>query len=199
MDGSRIAGLVLAAGAGTRFGGAKALARDAAGVPWIVRVVDALTVGGCGRVTVVLGAEAAAASSLVPAGARIVVAEDWARGLSHSLRAGLASVRGAGAADANPAPGVDAVVVVPVDVPALVPAAVTRVISAAGPHPRDALVRAMYDGVPGHPVLIGAAHLAAVAAEAIGDSGAGPYLAAHGALAAECADLWSGSDIDGPR
>lgn len=181
-----ITGVVLAAGAGTRFGGPKALARDAGGVPWLHTAVAALRAGGCTEVVVVLGAGADAAEPLVPEGARVVVAADWGAGLSRSLRAGLAA-----AADA------DACVVIPVDTPDLPAAAVARVLAAAT-EPRAALARAVYDGRPGHPVLLGADHLAAVVAEAEGDTGAGPYLARHDAAAIECGDLWSGRDRDTP-
>ena len=51
-------GLLLAAGAGRRMGMPKALVRDDAGEPWLVRGVRALRDGGCDAVTVVLGAGA---------------------------------------------------------------------------------------------------------------------------------------------
>lgn len=182
----RVTGVVLAAGAGTRYGGPKALAVDAAGRPWLHAVCTALAAGGCGDVIVVLGAEADRAAHLIPPGARIALAADWAGGLSRSVAAGLEAAAGG-----------DAVVLAPVDVPRLPAAAVARMIAAAGEEdPRNALARAVYESRPGHPVLIGAAHLAAVRAWVTGDVGAGPYLARHGALAVECGDLWDGRDID---
>jgi CTP:molybdopterin cytidylyltransferase MocA len=62
-----VSGLVLAAGAGRRFGGPKALARTAAGTPWLVLAVRSLLEGGCRDVTVLLGAAADEATALVPA------------------------------------------------------------------------------------------------------------------------------------
>ncbi|MGP3533436.1 nucleotidyltransferase family protein [Microbacterium sp. RD1] len=180
----RVTGVILAAGAGTRFGGPKALARDDAGVPWLSRVAAALRGGGCDDVVVVLGAAAADAAPLVPAGARAIVAPDWRGGLSRSLTAGLAAAAGA-----------DAAIIAPVDIPGLPAAAVARV-RAAERDLRTALVRATYDGRPGHPVLLGATHWPAVRATARADAGAGPYLAAHGARAVACEDLWTGADID---
>jgi CTP:molybdopterin cytidylyltransferase MocA len=182
----RIAGIVLAAGAGSRYGGPKALVRDADGTPWVVRAVEALRAGGCGEVVVVLGAEAAQASALVPGTARIAVAADWAGGLSRSLSAGL-----------DAAAGADAAVIVPVDTPDLPATAVARVVAAA-PALRNALVRATYRGRPGHPALVGAEHWAHLRAELAGDVGAGPFLARHGAVAVECGDLWRGLDQDEP-
>ena len=61
-----VVGVVLAAGAGRRAGGPKALRRDAAGVGWVERAVVRLEAAGCGSVLVVLGAEAEEARRLVP-------------------------------------------------------------------------------------------------------------------------------------
>lgn len=185
MGRARVDGIVLAAGAGTRFGGPKALARDAGGVPWVARVSAALRAGGCRDVIAVLGARAEEARALVPEGVRIVVAPDWAEGLSRSLAAGLAAANDRA----------EAVVVATVDIPELPAAAVARVIAAA-PEPRDALVRATYGGRPGHPALLGAAHWASLASEMGGDTGAGPYLARHDAERVDCLDLWDGHDRD---
>ena len=101
-------GVVLAAGAGTRFGGPKALARTPDGEPWIARAVTTLTESGCREVVVVLGARADEARPLVPETATVVVAADWAEGLSASLRAALRSLDGT---------ATDRAVVIPVDTP----------------------------------------------------------------------------------
>lgn len=180
----RPAGLVLAAGAGRRFGGPKALARDPDGVPWVEKAVRALRDGGCEPVFVVLGAAAGDAAPLVPEGATVVRAEGWPEGVSASLRAGL---------DAVASTAASAVMVVPVDTPELPVAAVARLASRAA---ADALAFAAYGGAPGHPVVIGRAHWAALAAEVSGDVGARPYLRSHDAEAVECGDLWSGADRD---
>lgn len=184
---ARMTGIVLAAGAGSRFGGPKALARTPDGTPWLTLAVEALDDGGCDEVVVVLGAGADAALPLIPAAARAVVALDWAVGLSRSLHAGLEAAAGA-----------DGVVIVPVDTPELPAGAVARVIFAAA-DPAGALVRATYQGGPGHPVLVGANWWPMLRAELDGDAGAGPFLVRHGARAVECGDLWSGRDRDTPR
>ena len=57
-------------------------------------------------------------------------------------------------------------------------------------------LRAAYDGVPGHPVLIGRDHWDGVVASAVGDRGARDYLAAHGVALVECGDLATGVDVD---
>jgi len=184
-----VVGVLLAAGAGTRFGGPKALARDADGTPWLASRVSALRAGGCEPVLVVLGAGAGAARALLPPGAVAVVAEDWEQGMSASLRAGL---RAAAALERPPV----AALVALVDVPGLTPAAVARLTAlATGP---DALARAAYAGRPGHPVLLGRAHWSAAAAAATGDRGAGPYLKTAGALLVESSDVADGDDVDTP-
>lgn len=187
MSSPRILGLVLAAGAGTRMGGPKALLRTPDGAPWVHTASRMLRAAGCSDVLVALGASEALARELVSADAVVVSVPDWAEGLSATLRAGLAA---AAESDA------DAVVITPVDTPDAPAAAAARVIAAAASPLAEALVRATYGGRPGHPVLIGRAHWAAVSASVEGDAGAGKYLRAHGALAVECADLWSGADID---
>lgn len=182
----RVAGIVLAAGAGTRAGGPKALRRDDDGMPWLHHAVAALRGGGCDPVLVVLGAEAARARALVPAEETVVVAERWADGLSASLRAGL---------EAAP-PDVSAAVVTLVDLPGLPAAAVERLLAA--PLSRATLRRATYDAQPGHPVVIGRDHWAAVVASTEGDHGAGRYLRAQGAELVELSGLWVGADDDDP-
>jgi CTP:molybdopterin cytidylyltransferase MocA len=189
-----VAGLLLAGGAGRRMGQPKALLRDPAGVPFLDRAVGRL-LEGCETVTVVLGASADEARALLeeagwtddPA-VHVVVADDWAEGMGASLRTGLAALHDDAA---------DAALVTLVDLPDVDETVLRRVLgTASGP---TALVRATYDGRPGHPVLLGRAHWAGVVATAEGDRGARPYLAAHEPVACECGDLASGRDVDRPE
>lgn len=139
--------------------------------------------------TVVLGAAAEEAATLVPPGSvSVVVCDDWAEGMSASLRAGLAAL------DATEA---RAAVVTLVDLPDVGPEVVRRVID-LGTDP-GVLARATYDGRPGHPVLLGRDHWAAVAETATGDAGARDYLARHPVFEVECGDLATGVDVDTPR
>ncbi|OJU43880.1 MAG: hypothetical protein BGN98_05340 [Microbacterium sp. 69-7] len=181
-----VCGIVLAAGAGTRFGGPKALARTPAGAPWVARAVGALRAAGCDPIVVVLGAAADEARRLVPPDAVVVSAAAWEQGLSASVRAGL---------DAAAASSAVAALLVPVDVPELPASACRRIMRDAEAH---ALRQAVYRGRPGHPVLIGRAHWSQLADELTGDAGAGAFLRAHGAARIECADLWHGRDRDTP-
>ena len=184
---STAAGLLLAAGAGSRMGMPKALVHDERG-SWLQRGVEVLRQGGCDPVVVVLGA-APEAADLLDDSVTVVVAEGWADGMGASLRAGLASV-----ADLGP-PDMTSVVVSLVDLPDLVPEVVSRVVGAAGAA-AGTLARAAYDGVPGHPVLLGRDHWAGVAAAATGDRGARDYLATADVVLVECGDLASGRDVD---
>lgn len=186
---SRVAGLLLAAGAGSRFGGPKALTRSPDGTPWLVERVAALAAGGCEPVLVALGAAADRACELLPAGAAPVIVKHWEQGLSVSLRVGLQAVLAL-----RPAP--DAALIALVDIPGLNSAAVRRVREQVVEGGARALAQASYQGVPGHPVLLGRQHWSRVADAATGDRGGGPYLRQAGALLVECADVADGTDVD---
>jgi nicotine blue oxidoreductase len=78
-----VAGLVLAAGAGTRYGQPKAPV-IIGGERLVDRAVRVLTEGGCDPVYVVLGAWVGEVD-----GADIVVNDAWPEGMGSSLRMGL--------------------------------------------------------------------------------------------------------------
>ena len=178
------AGLLLAAGRGTRMGRPKALVTTD-GTSWLDRAARVLLDAGCVPVVVVLGAGAQEAEGLVPPGVTTVVAPDFADGISASLRAGLSALAGSSSS---------AALVHLVDLPDVTATVARRVLaSATGP---AALARAVHDGVPGHPVLIGRAHWEPLLARLEGDTGARDYLADAGADPVECADLATGHDVD---
>lgn len=179
-------GLVLAAGAGRRFGGPKAL------VPgWLDHACEVLASGGCGEILVVIGAEADAVRPLVPESARVVVCDEWAEGMGASLRLGLTEV-------AESTPHATSAIVHLVDLPDVGADVVRRLLS-HGASDETALARAAYNSVPGHPVLIGRAHWQGVVDSARGDAGARAYLRQHPARAVECGDLARGLDVDQPQ
>jgi CTP:molybdopterin cytidylyltransferase MocA len=190
-----VLGMLLAAGAGRRMGTPKALLRDRHGAPFLARAIGVLLDGGCDSVLVVSGAAAEEVTGILDeTGWRenpvldVVVAGDWNEGMGASLRAGLAAAR---ATDASCA------LVTLVDLPDVGAPVVRRMLDALTDD-RTALGRASYDGVPGHPVLLGREHWAGVIETAYGDRGARDYLAANPPKLVECGDLATGRDVDRP-
>lgn len=175
------AGVLLAAGAGASIGRPKALVRDAAGVPWVVRSVHVLRDAGCGPIGVVVGAAAEEVTALLAGeDVTIVPSLEWETGMSASLRSGLGWVT------ETPA---EAVVVHLVDMPDVGPDVVRRVLAGRVGSGDAVLARAGYRGRAGHPVLMGRAHWEAAAAAATGDRGAGSYLKRAGCPLIPCDDL----------
>lgn len=184
-----VAGLLLAAGAGRRYGMPKALVR-LGGRLLVERGAETLREGGCDPVVVVLGAAADRVRAEARLGNALVVDNpEWPSGMGSSLGAGLRATLSL---------GVDSVLVLLVDLPGMTPAAVRRVAALASP---DALVMAGYGRRRGHPVLLGREHWAGVAASATGDVGARPYLAAHSAAVrvVPCDDVADDRDVDTPE
>jgi CTP:molybdopterin cytidylyltransferase MocA len=178
------------------MGTPKALLRTETGEPWLTRAVRALRDGGCSEVAVVLGASFDKAAGLLPEEDLTVVrAEEWERGMGESLRAGLARLLET---------GTDAAVVTLVDLPDVDAAVVARVLAAWRGHPagRGALLRATYEGRPGHPVVLGREHWPALLDSLAGDVGAQDYLTrvdvSRSVESVECADLATGHDLDRP-
>ncbi|MFI1762797.1 NTP transferase domain-containing protein [Streptomyces sp. NPDC020800] len=183
-----IAGLLLAAGGGRRLGGRPKALLEHRGRPLVEHAVGVLRAAGCGRIHVVLGAQADEVRTRAQlSGCVLVDNPDWAEGMGSSLRAGLGSLA---------ATDVRAALVSLVDQPGIGPAAVARVLGAY--EDEKSLVSAAYDGVRGHPVLFGAAHWPGIAATATGDRGARAYLKDHAAAIrlVECADVAAPYDID---
>lgn len=181
------AGLLLAAGAGRRYGMPKALLAYRGGL-LVEHTAGILTSAGCDPVVVVLGAAAdeVRARARLP---RVVRNDAWPTGMGSSLRAGLAALR--------PTPATAAVVTL-VDMPGLTPAAVRRVARDAT---AGSLAVAVHrDGRQGHPVLLGRDHWTGAARAAVGDRGARDYLRAHRdrLRVVPCADVADGTDVDLP-
>ena len=183
----RAAGVLLAAGAGRRMGQPKALVRYR-GRLLVESAAEVLRAGGCAPVVVVWGAsgEQVRAEAELP-GCRLVDNPDWPTGMGSSLRVGL---------DALADDEIDATLVLPVDVPGVSAEAIRRVAALAAP---DALVRASFDGVPGHPVLLGRSHWAGAWESATGDAGARDYLRRHRVELVPCEDVGTGTDVDRPE
>lgn len=138
---AQVAGVVLAAGRGRRFGGTKQLA-ELDGRPLVRHAVDTALAAGLDPVLVVVGHDADRVGAVLPADVVVVRNPDHAEGQASSLRAGVRA-----AADHE----VDALVVLLADEPGVTVASVRAVVEAGA---RGAAVaRAAYDDGPGHPVL----------------------------------------------
>jgi CTP:molybdopterin cytidylyltransferase MocA len=176
----RSVGVLLAAGAGRRYGKPKVLVDG-----WLGIAVGALRDGGCADVVLVLGAADVAA----PPGVTAITAPQWHEGLSASVRTGLAQ------ADRMNA---DYAVLHVIDTPDVSPAVVARVLGRARGS-RSGLARAYFGDRPGHPVVIARRHWPEVLAHISGDQGAGAYLRSRQDVEiVECSDLAGGQDIDEP-
>jgi molybdenum cofactor cytidylyltransferase len=182
-----IAGVVLAAGGASRFGAPKQLA-ELDGVPLLRHAIAAMqAVPAIERTVVVLGASAEAVRAGVDLGAaEVVVCEDWRAGQSASLRAGIAAV-----AD------VEAAVITLGDMPRVTPQLIARFAAIAAEQGAGARARAVYDGSPGHPVVLGRAYFGAVAAIE-GDVGARDLLRDVGVAKIECGEPGAAADVDTP-
>ncbi len=224
----RVAGLVLAAGAGRRLGRPKADVE--VGGQRLLDLAAAACVGaGLDPVVLVLGAGTATGSTHHPRVQR-VHNPDWPTGLASSLRIGLAHLASGGPADAGAGevvgrdpearveaspvaeslddaapPLPDAVVVTLVDTPMVTAAHVDRVARALAGQPRAVpggrlAAMATYDGAWRTPVGLARPLWREVAHEVSGDHGAGPWLRAHPELVipVECGDLGPWLDIDTP-
>ena len=175
------AGLVLAAGAGTRFGSSPKQLADLHQRPLLEWAVCAqCAVPELERVLVVLGADAGQVRAGVRFGrAETVVCEDWESGQAASLRRGVAALAGA-----------VKVVVTLGDAPLVTPEVIRLFVAQA---PRT---RALYDGRPGHPVVLGQDEIAALTS-LDGDHGARGLL--RGGPVIEVGHLCSGRDVDTPE
>ena len=179
-------GLVLAAGAGRRFGGPKA-AVWLGGERLVDRAVRILREAGCPRVLVVLGAWQGSVD-----GADVIVNPHWRDGMGGSLRTGLAALLAEPRQAGEPSGSRRAVITL-VDLPGLTPAAVEHLRRQPEP-----LLAARYGAQQGHPVLIAEQHWPALMGELEGDCGARHYLRRQGARLIPLVHLACGEDLDRP-
>jgi CTP:molybdopterin cytidylyltransferase MocA len=177
-----VAGILLAAGGGSRLGQPKALV-EIGGESLAQRGVALLRDGGAAPVVVVTGAVAVDLPGVLT-----VHNPRWRSGMGSSLAAGLATVPDS----------CSAAVIALVDQPLVGPEAVRRLIAAYAAGASVAV--ASYAGAPRNPVLLAREHWAEVAALAVGDAGARPFLRAHPGLVTpvECGDTGSPDDLDVP-
>jgi molybdenum cofactor cytidylyltransferase len=179
------AALVLAAGAGSRFGGGKLLA-PLAGRPILQHVLDALARAGLDDVVVVLGRDAPAIEAAIAWRVeRRVVNPDPERGLSSSLQVGMAAVPS----------GADAVLIALGDQP-LVAVDTIRALLGAPLDPSRPVVVPAYAGDLGRNPVVLRRPAFALVVEASGDRGLGPVLAAHPDAVQAIAVTGDNPDVD---
>jgi CTP:molybdopterin cytidylyltransferase MocA len=184
-----VAGVLLAAGEGSRLGQPKALVK-LNGQTLAERGVALLRAGGADPILVVTGAV-----SLDLDGTVTVDNPQWRTGMGSSLRAALRALTESGTEDGT---SIGAVVVALADQPLVGGEAVARLI---GAYRRGATVAvAAYDGKPRNPVLLAREHWPEVIATATGDQGARAFLRSRPELVTlvECGDTGRPDDIDTP-
>lgn len=161
-----VAALLLAAGRGVRFGGDKRQARLGDGRT-LLETTLALAREGFDEVWLVLRPEDDPGAWELPADVRLVRCAEAARGMGHSLAAGVAALAGGSAACA--------VAVMLADMPWIAPASLRALRAQA-----DArhILLPTFHGVRGHPVLFGRAWWPELL-QCRGDTGGRPVLAAH--------------------
>jgi len=181
VAGMRVAGILLAAGEGTRLGRPKALV-ELGGLTFAERGVALLRDGGADPVLVVTGAVPVTLSGVLTVHNR-----DWTTGMGSSLATGLHAL-----AETD----VGAAIVALADQPLVGAEAVRRLIAAYVGGASVAV--ACYDGAQRNPVLIARDYWPNVLQLATGDTGARPFLRANPDLvtSVECGDTGSPDDVD---
>jgi molybdenum cofactor cytidylyltransferase len=165
-----VTGLVLAAGRSRRMAPLnKLLVADAGGTAMVARVVDHVLASGVRPVIVVTGHERdRVAEALTGRPVILVHAEDYAEGLSASLKAGIAAVP----------PEAEGVLIALGDMPLVSPADIGRLLAAFDPEEGRAIIQPTFRGKQGNPVLWGREFLSAMQS-ITGDVGARHLVGLH--------------------
>jgi molybdenum cofactor cytidylyltransferase len=182
--------VVLAAGLSRRMGDANKLLAELDGAPVVARTVEAVLASRARPVLVVTGHEAGRVRAALAGRALVFVHNpDYAKGLSTSLRAGVAALDAA----------LDGAVVCLADMPWVRPAHIEALIAAFEASGERPICVPRFGSRRGNPVLWPARHFAAIAALS-GDAGARGLLEAHAAEVCEVpvADPGVTLDVDTP-
>ncbi len=179
-----ICGLILAAGAGTRFGNEPKQLAELEGHPLLDHAIAAqCAVPDLERIAVVLGAYAEQILARVDfMRAEAVTCERWEEGQGLSLRRGIEHLT----AEAD----VTKVIVTLGDQPRMTPELIARFVD------EPPATRAVYDRRPGHPVVLGPVQMRLIG-NLHGDRGARSLL--QGGKTIECGHLRSARDVDTPE
>ncbi len=183
---SGVSAVVLAAGAGSRFGGGKLLA-ELKDTPLIEHVLGTLDASPVDEVFVVVGDDAGGLREVCePYGAWVIENPDWEKGQSTSVRSGLRAL----------GPEVRAAVVLLGDQPFVGVGAVERLIKAFEEGAKVAA--ATYGGKMRNPVLFAREVWPLLLGELSGDVGAKPFLLRHPELVVgvSCDGVGNPVDVD---
>ena len=181
---SGVSAIVLAAGGGSRFGGGKLLA-ELGGRPILETVLHNLHEASVDEIIVVVGADAQRLCEVCKRyGARTVANEEWERGQSTSVLAGLRACGG------------EAAVVLLGDQPFIGAEAVGRLVAVFAEGAKVAV--ATYGGKRRNPVLFSREVWPLLEAELVGDEGARSVLRRHPELVVEvpCEGVGDPADVD---
>jgi molybdenum cofactor cytidylyltransferase len=179
-----IAGILLAAGSGTRFGGDKLVHPLDDGLAIAAHAARNLVACGLSVVAVVRAGNFPLADILEQEGCRVTMCAESVNGMGHTLAHGVAAARDAGGW-----------VVALADMPRVMPATIERVAAAIG---EGAIIAApVYRGERGHPVAFGSTLREELLALS-GDTGAKSVLQRHrdAVRLLECDDPGVVLDID---
>lgn len=172
----QVAGLVMAAGRSSRMAPLnKLLVTDDQGVAMVARVVEKVLASGVKPVLVVTGHDRERVQAALAGKPVIFVhAEDYAEGLSASLRAGLAALP----------PEAEGVLVALGDMPLVEPAVISRILAGFDPEEGRAIVQPTFRGKQGNPMLWGREFFPEMI-QLSGDMGARQLVARHADRLAE--------------
>jgi molybdenum cofactor cytidylyltransferase len=180
------AAVVLAAGAGSRFGGGK-LRALLDGRPILAHVVDTARAAGLEPIVVVVP-PTGELDDLDLGGVRRIVNPDPAEGLSSSVRLGLRSL--------ELDDGVEAAVILPGDQPRVRAAVIGTLLAALDASPATPFVVPRYADDRGSNPVVARRSIWRLADELAGDRGFGPVLATHPELLRLVAVDGANPDVD---
>ena len=191
---ARVAGLLLAAGTSTRYGGTNKLLQDVEGEPMVRRAAEALLDAGLDLVVVVLGHEADRVRAVLEDlddefDAHVEFADnpDYGAGQSTSVRVGVSGLPG----------DVDAAVFALGDMPWVQPATIETLVEAYAAETGTALAAA-FEGERGNPVLWDARHFEALAGQSGDVGGRDLLLSIDSAALVETGDPGVRRDVNRP-